>query len=150
MYALSGTVGLLGLVFLVGNQGLTRRLIVGAVLLAVALAIAGLAGIRPRQPTAHRAQGRALPAQPSTQPVQPRQSPAEPIVLLPEPPVHAEQPVERPAPPAPRPAPATAAQSKCKRCGAELPEDAAQVMQGATYILCPSCGTFYRSQEASK
>ncbi len=42
MYALSAIVGLLGLVFLLGNQGLVMRVVLGVVLLGAALALGWL------------------------------------------------------------------------------------------------------------
>ncbi|MFQ6131808.1 MAG: hypothetical protein ACE5R4_07205 [Armatimonadota bacterium] len=105
-YLLSASLGLIGLIFLVGNQGLTHRLLVGTVLLVMALAVGALAMLRPSQPA------------------------APPI---PTPPVTPDLAADRP---------------KCRNCRASLPQDAIELREGAIFVNCPSCGTFYRSEEA--
>lgn len=46
-YALAGVLGLLGVVFLTGHQGVALRIVVGAVLLAAALALVIAVRLRP-------------------------------------------------------------------------------------------------------
>lgn len=48
-YLLAGLLGLLGLVFVVGSQGLPARLVVGVILLAAAAALAAMPRLRPQQ-----------------------------------------------------------------------------------------------------
>jgi len=64
VYALSGVFGLTGFMFLVGNQGLKRRLLIGAALIATALASAVLATLR----TSPRSRAEAPRQQPETAP----------------------------------------------------------------------------------
>jgi hypothetical protein len=47
-YGLAAVLGLLGIVFLAGNQGVVLRIIVGGVLLAAAVALAAAARLRPK------------------------------------------------------------------------------------------------------
>lgn len=46
MYALAGIVGLLGLVFLIGNQGLPARIIIGIVLIGAGVVIGWLTSMK--------------------------------------------------------------------------------------------------------
>ena len=46
LYALATCVGLVGRVFLVGNQGLAQRTVVGVVLVVAAIALVGLTRLR--------------------------------------------------------------------------------------------------------
>jgi len=46
LYVLAVAVGLVGLVFLVGNQGLVQRIVVGVVLIAAAVAVFGLTRLK--------------------------------------------------------------------------------------------------------
>jgi hypothetical protein len=48
LHVLAVVVGLLGIVFLAGNQGVVLRIVVGAVLLATAIALVIAARLRPR------------------------------------------------------------------------------------------------------
>jgi hypothetical protein len=64
VYALSGVFGFVGFMFLVGNQGLTRRLLIGAMLMATALVSALLATLR----TSSRPSAAAPRQQPETAP----------------------------------------------------------------------------------
>lgn len=48
-YLLAGALGLLGLVFLVGSQGMPARLVVGVILLAACGALIALPRMRPQQ-----------------------------------------------------------------------------------------------------
>jgi len=48
-YLLAGVLGLLGLVFLLGSQGLVARMVVGVILLLAAGALAALPRLRPQQ-----------------------------------------------------------------------------------------------------
>lgn len=61
LYALGLLIGLLGLVFVVGNQGLLQRTVTGIVLLAAAIAIVGLTRLKTPQPTVHITQDIELP-----------------------------------------------------------------------------------------
>jgi len=64
VYALSGVFGLAGFMFLVGNPGLKRRLVIGAALIATALVSAVLATLR----TSPRPSAAAPREQPETAP----------------------------------------------------------------------------------
>ncbi len=51
LYALAGVVGLIGLAFLIGNQGLASRLIIGIVLIGAGVALGWLAKVKAPAPT---------------------------------------------------------------------------------------------------
>jgi len=63
LYALATCVGLVGLVFLVGNQGLVQRMVVGAVLVGAAIAIMGLTRLKAPAPSVHIVQNIDLPGE---------------------------------------------------------------------------------------
>lgn len=46
LYVLATCVGIVGLVFLVGNQGLVQRMVIGVVLIAAAIAVVGLTRLK--------------------------------------------------------------------------------------------------------
>lgn len=51
LYALAAVVALLGAIFLIGNQGLVQRIIVGVVLIVAGIVLAWLAKMKAPQPT---------------------------------------------------------------------------------------------------
>jgi hypothetical protein len=63
LYALATCVGLVGLVFLVGNQGLVQRMVVGAVLIVAAIAIVGLSRLKVPEPSVHITQDIEAPGE---------------------------------------------------------------------------------------
>ena len=63
LYVLAVCVGLVGVIFLVGNQGLVQRMVIGAVLIAAAIAIVGLTRLKAPQPTVHITQDIDLPGE---------------------------------------------------------------------------------------
>jgi cytochrome c biogenesis protein CcdA len=63
LYLLGICVGCVGLVFLVGNQGLVQRMVVGIVLIAAGIAIIGLTRLKAPAPTVHITQDIDLPGE---------------------------------------------------------------------------------------
>jgi hypothetical protein len=61
LYALAAIVALLGLIFLIGNQGLVQRIVVGIVLIAAGVALSWLATVKAPQPTVKITQDIDLP-----------------------------------------------------------------------------------------
>lgn len=67
LYALAVVVALLGATFLIGNQGLVQRIIVGVVLIAAGIALGWLAKMKAPQPTVKITQHIDLPGDSETE-----------------------------------------------------------------------------------
>ena len=61
LYVLAVCVGVVGVIFLVGNQGLPQRMVVGAVLIVAAIALAGLTRLKAPEPSVRIVQNVDLP-----------------------------------------------------------------------------------------
>ena len=67
LYALAAILALLGLIFLIGNQRLPQRIVVGVVLLGAAVALGWLTKIKAPQPTVRITQNIDLPGDAETE-----------------------------------------------------------------------------------